>query len=141
MEPCIRPGEVSRCTADGLDCASVIGRAIVEENSVNLLVGKRTGMGDFFNVVWNEVLVGFASVYPQMPTIDEHGNFLFHTGKMMKAQGVAPLGLYSARLRAYRIENGGLKQAAWRYSDINSFENARRSMGFYGVLEASVSGR
>ena len=80
MQPCVGPREGSRCTADGLDCAPVVRRAIVEENSVNFFVRQRTRMGDFFDVVWDETLVGFAGVYAKMPTIDEDRNLLFHDG-------------------------------------------------------------
>jgi hypothetical protein len=39
-----------------------------------------------------------------MAAINQDGDFVFHGAKMMKAQGENPLGLYSTRLRVYRIK-------------------------------------
>ena len=81
MEPSSGPSEMPRRAAHGLDRATVEGRAVVKENPVYDLIGEGARVGDLFNIVGHESLVGLAGVDPKVAAINQDRYPCFHALK------------------------------------------------------------
>src|SRR5690242_1307946 len=78
MQPGGGSCEGVRRAAYRLNGITVIGWAIVKEHPMDNFVGRRTSVGDFFDVVRSECFRCLSHVNAKVPTVDEHCDFGFH---------------------------------------------------------------